>query len=69
MGSKLYGELLERLRARGIHAVMGGIALPNDASVRLHERLGFRKVAHFEAQGFKLNRWVDVGYWQLILEA
>jgi L-amino acid N-acyltransferase YncA len=67
IGSALYGRLLAELGERGIHAAMGGIALPNDASVRLHEKLGFKKVAHFEAVGFKLNRWIDVGYWQRML--
>jgi len=67
IGTVLYAALLERLRSRGYHAVIGGIALPNDASVRLHEKLGFRKVAHFPEVGFKLGRWVDVGYWQIIL--
>jgi L-amino acid N-acyltransferase YncA len=68
-GTRLYGDLLARLEAAGIHAVMGGIALPNIASVALHEKLGFRKVAHFEAVGWKGNRWLDVGYWQRILES
>jgi L-amino acid N-acyltransferase YncA len=69
IGSKLYGQLFPLLQARGIHAVMGGIALPNEASVALHEKLGMRKVAHFEQVGFKLGRWIDVGYWQRILSA
>ncbi len=64
IGSKLYAELFPLLQARGIHAVMGGIALPNEASVALHEKFEMRKVAHFEAAGFKFNRWIDVGYWQ-----
>ena len=64
VGSSLYAELLPMLKGIGIHAAIGGIALPNDASVRLHEKLGFRKVAHFEEVGFKFNRWVDVAYWQ-----
>lgn len=67
IGSKLYGELFPILQARGIHAVMGGIALPNDASVALHEKFGLRKVAHFEQVGFKFDRWIDVGYWQRTL--
>jgi L-amino acid N-acyltransferase YncA len=67
IGSALYEELLSRLRKASIHAVVGGIALPNEASVRLQERFGFRKIAHFEQIGFKLGRWIDVGYWQLIL--
>jgi phosphinothricin acetyltransferase len=67
IGSQLYRQLFTLLEARGVHAVMGGIALPNDASVALHEKFGLRKVAHFEQVGFKFNRWIDVGYWQRIL--
>jgi L-amino acid N-acyltransferase YncA len=67
IGTALYGQLLVELRNGGIHAAMGGIALPNDASVRLHEKFNFKKVAHFEAVGFKFNRWIDVGYWQVVL--
>lgn len=67
IGTKLYGELFPLLQARDIHAVIGGIALPNDASVALHEKFGMRKVAQFEEVGFKLGRWVDVGYWQRTL--
>jgi len=66
-GSQLYAALLEVLRWQNVHVVIGGVALPNEASIRLHEKFGFRKVAHFEEVGFKFGRWVDVGYWQLIL--
>jgi phosphinothricin acetyltransferase len=47
--------------------VIGGIALPNEGSVSLHEHLSFRKVAHFTEVGMKFGRWIDVGYWQLNL--
>ncbi len=67
VGSGLYEALIARLRQGHTHAVMGGIALPNPGSVKLHERLGFEKVAHFKEVGFKFDRWIDVGYWQLIL--
>ena len=66
IGSKLYAELLPTLKSAGFHSAMGGIALPNEASVRLHERFGFEKVAHFHESGFKFGRWIDVGYWQLV---
>ena len=66
-GSVLYEALLAELSGRDLHLVIGGIAQPNEASVRLHERLGFRKVAHFSEVGLKFRRWVDVGYWQLPL--
>lgn len=67
IGSALYGELLERLRSRGLNAVIAGISLPNAASVRLHEKFGFEKVAHFREIGRKFDRWIDVGFWELVL--
>lgn len=67
VGTKLYAALIDELRQRGLHCVIGGAALPNPASVALHEKLGFAKVAEFREVGFKLGRWVDVGYWQLLL--
>lgn len=66
-GRLLYGALLDELRRRELHLVIGGIAQPNEASVGLHEALGFRKVAHFSEVGMKFGRWVDVGYWELRL--
>jgi phosphinothricin acetyltransferase len=65
-GTRLYGALLERLRGR-FHCAIGGIALPNPASVALHDRLGFRQVARFEEVGRKFGAWIDVGYWQRML--
>ncbi len=67
LGTALYGELIPRLAAAGIHVVIGGIALPNDASVALHEKVGMRKVAHFCQVGHKFGEWIDVGYWQMEL--
>jgi phosphinothricin acetyltransferase len=67
LGSRLYEELFRRLKGQGIHAAIGGIALPNFASVALHEKFGMRKVAHFEQVGFKFGKWVDVAYWERIL--
>jgi phosphinothricin acetyltransferase len=63
-GTQLYAELFERLEPRGMHALLGCIALPNEGSVALHEKFGMKKVAHFEEVGFKFGRWIDVGYWQ-----
>jgi L-amino acid N-acyltransferase YncA len=63
-GTALYEAMLDRLREAGYHLVIGGIALPNEASVALHEKLGFEKVAQFGEVGFKFGRWIDVGYWQ-----
>ena len=66
-GTALYRALLDELRARDVHMVIGGIAQPNEPSAALHEKLGFRKVAHFSEVGRKFGRWVDVGYWELRL--
>jgi len=67
IGTELKIQLLNILRERSFHAVISGIALPNPASVALNEKFGFTKVAHFKEVGFKMNRWIDVGYWQLVL--
>lgn len=67
LGRRLYEQIIETLSRRDIHTVIGGIALPNDASVALHEKLGFQKAAHYREVGFKFDRWIDVGYWQRIL--
>jgi L-amino acid N-acyltransferase YncA len=64
LGTALYTALLALLREKGYHLAIGGIALPNEASVALHEKMGFRKVAHFGEVGFKFGRWIDVGYWE-----
>jgi len=67
IGKQLYIALIAELRKRGLHCVIGGAALPNPASVALHERLGFTKVAEFQQVGFKFGKWVNVAYWQLLL--
>ena len=67
LGTRLYEALLGILRERQYHSACGGIALPNGASVALHEKFGFRKAAHYHSIGYKFDRWIDVGFWQLIL--
>jgi L-amino acid N-acyltransferase YncA len=67
LGTLLYQALFTQLKEQGIHAVMGGVTLPNPASVALHEKMGMMKVAHFKEVGFKFNQWLDVGYWQVLL--
>jgi phosphinothricin acetyltransferase len=66
IGTVLYTELLDLLRKNKFHAAIGGIALPNEASIALHEKLGFKKIGKFMEVGYKFDRWVDVGYWELI---
>jgi L-amino acid N-acyltransferase YncA len=67
LGSRLYQALLQDLRERDVHAVLAGIALPNSASVGLHEAFGFAKVGQMREVGRKFGQWLDVGYWQLVL--
>lgn len=66
IGTKLYEKLFKEIDKMDVHAIIAGISLPNEASIKLHEKFGFEKVAHFREVGFKMNRWVDVGYWELV---
>jgi phosphinothricin acetyltransferase len=65
MGRALYSMLLDLLKAQGFHAAFAGVALPNDASVGLHEAMGFRHLGTYREVGFKHGRWCDVGWWRL----
>ncbi len=68
IGTKLYKHLFDLIdKTTSAHSLMSVIALPNDASVRLHEKLGFEKASHFKEVGFKFDQWIDVGYWQKML--
>jgi phosphinothricin acetyltransferase len=67
IGSKLYEKLMVDLKTRETHCAIGVITIPNPASVALHEKMGFEKVAHFKEVGWKFNQWIDVGYWELII--
>ena len=67
LGSLLYDALLARLAADGFHSALALIALPNDASVRLHERVGFTLVGTMREVGDKLDRMIDVGIYQRML--
>lgn len=67
IGTRLYEVLIPELGRLGFHSIIAGVSLPNDASIKLHERFGFEKVAHFREVGNKFGRWIDVAYWQLIV--
>ncbi|MGH8253604.1 MAG: arsinothricin resistance N-acetyltransferase ArsN1 family B [Steroidobacteraceae bacterium] len=69
LGTQLYSALFAELARSGCHVAIGGITLPNAASVALHEKAGMRKVAHFREVGYKFGGWLDVGYWQCVLPA
>ena len=66
IGSRLYAELIDQLKTLGYHAIIGGISLPNEKSVALHEKFGFEKVGQFKEVGDKFGKLIDVGYWELI---
>jgi L-amino acid N-acyltransferase YncA len=67
VGRGLYQSLFSILAAQGFFNAFAGIALPNPASVGLHEAMGFEKVGVYRDVGFKLGEWRDVGWWQLRL--
>ena len=69
VGRAVYEALFERLRAQGFYNAYAAISLPNDASVGLHESLGFSRLGTMRNVGFKLGRWHDVGWWQMELRA
>lgn len=64
IGSALYIELLGRLEREDVHRAYAGITLPNDASVALHRRFGFREVGRFTEQGRKFGRYWDVAWFE-----
>ena len=63
IGRRLYEALFESLESKDIHMVFAGISLPNEVSIKLHEGLGFKKVAHYPEIGRKFDRWLDLGFW------
>ncbi len=67
LGTQLYTALIAELRQKKIHGIIGGIALPNAASVALHEKLGFQPIGQFKEVGWKFEKWIDVGYWELLI--
>jgi phosphinothricin acetyltransferase len=64
VGSGLYEALAATLTVQGYYTAVAVIALPNPASVALHESMGFERVGTFEAVGYKREAWRDVGWWQ-----
>jgi len=69
VGRRLYTALFDELTALGYRQAFAGIALPNHASVGLHESLGFEPIGVYRKVGFKHGAWHDVGWWQKALSA
>jgi phosphinothricin acetyltransferase len=65
IGSALYGALLDQLRSQDVHVALAGIALPNDASVALHRKFGFKEVGVFEEYAFKNGNYISSVWMQL----
>ena len=68
VGRRLYEELFRQLVEQGYYQAFAGIALPNEASVGLHEALGFQPLGVYRKVGFKQGAWRDVGWWQKELQ-
>ena len=66
-GLALMAKLIDKARSEPIHVLIAGITLPNEASVALHEKLGFSHIGRFSEVGFKFDQYIDVGYWQLLI--
>ncbi|MDR1097392.1 MAG: GNAT family N-acetyltransferase [Tannerella sp.] len=67
IGASLMQALIEELKGMSVHAIIACIALPNPQSTGFHGKLGFRQVSCFQEVGYKFDRWIDVGDWELIL--
>ncbi|MGW2070945.1 N-acetyltransferase family protein [Streptomyces sp. NPDC001953] len=64
VGTRLYSALFESLAGQDLHRAYAGIAQPNEASVRLHERLGFRHIGTYREVGYKFGRYWDVAWYE-----
>jgi len=68
VGKLLLTELIAAARRQHYHTLIGGIDAQNAASIALHRRLGFEQCAHVREAGFKFNRWLDLTFYQLLLD-
>ncbi len=66
-GIRLMQHLVDDMRKTPIHLLIAGIALPNDASIAVHEKAGFEKLGTFTEVGSKFDKYIDVAYYQLVL--
>jgi L-amino acid N-acyltransferase len=68
IGSDLVRAVVADARSGNLHVLLAGITADNETSLRLHERLGFREVAHIPQVGYKFGRWLDLKFLQLVLD-
>ena len=64
IGTLLYKQLFDALATQDVHRAYAGITLPNEASVRIHERFGFRRIGVYEEVGRKFGRYYDVAWFE-----
>ena len=67
-GTQLFEHLLTQIDRSTTHVLIAGICIPNESSVRLHEKFGFKQVSCMKEVGRKFERWLDVGHWHLIFD-
>jgi phosphinothricin acetyltransferase len=65
-GTQLFEHLLHQIDKSKFHVLIAGICIPNESSVKLHEKFGFKQMSHMKEIGRKFDQWQDVGHWQLI---
>jgi phosphinothricin acetyltransferase len=68
LGRLLLQRLIGVARERGVHTLIGGIDMDNPGSIALHTRFGFEHAGTIRQAGFKFGRWLDLGFYQLLLE-
>ncbi len=69
IGKLLLPPLIETAKRLEMHTIIASIEATNEASIRLHQQFGFEEVAHFKQVGFKFQRWLDLKFFQLLLES
>ena len=67
IGTLLYKELIKLAKERGIHAIIASITCPNELSFKLHEKLGFEKMAEYKVVGYKNDTLLDVAFYELLI--
>ncbi|MEN9749499.1 MAG: hypothetical protein RL149_577 [Actinomycetota bacterium] len=68
LGKLLLGRIIEEAQARDLHAIVGAIDASNQASMALHEKFGFKHVGTLPQVGFKFDKWLDLAFFELILD-
>jgi phosphinothricin acetyltransferase len=67
LGTILFNYLWENMDRKEIHVILAVINVPNEESIKMHEKFGFKQVSFMKEVGWKFNQWRDIGHWQLIV--